>query len=59
MAVVCVLAMLATITFVAFMVSTEVKHLDQGIPARVVRLIPLQSVKITIVVWQIITQVNE
>ena len=49
---------LASIAFLSYMLSGEIEGTDQGIVARVTRFIPLQSVKIVIVVWQILTQVS-
>ena len=40
------------------MLSGKGEDTDKGIVARVTRYIPLQSVKVVIVVWQIVTQVS-
>ena len=50
--------LLAFVAFLSYMLSGEMEGVDQGIVARVTRFIPLQSVKIVIVVWQILTQVS-
>lgn len=56
--VISVLAMVAFIFFVTFMVSTEKNDSEKGTAARMARLVPVQSLKIAIVSWQIITQVS-
>ena len=50
--------LLAFVAFLSYMLSGEMEGVDQGIAARVTRFIPVQSVKIVIVVWQILTQVS-
>ena len=50
--------LLACAAFLSYMISGKMENTDHGIVARVSRFIPLQSVKIVIVVWQILTQVN-
>lgn len=44
--------------FLTYMLSGEERSADRGIVARISRFIPLHSLKIIIVVWQIITQVE-
>lgn len=44
--------------FLAYMLSGQELDADQGIVARFSRYIPLPSLKIVIVVWQILTQVR-
>ena len=53
-----VVFLLASVAFLSYMLSGEMEGVNQGIAARVTRFIPLQSVKIVIVVWQILTQVS-
>lgn len=48
----------ALIVFVSYMMSGKSEDVDQGIVARLTRYIPLHSVKIVIVVWQVVTQVS-
>ena len=49
---------MAVIAFFSYMLSGKSEDADKGIVVRVTRFIPLQSVKIVIVVWQILTQVR-
>ena len=51
--------LLAFVAFLSYMLSGETRGADQSIVARVTRFIPLHSVKIVIVVWQILTQVRQ
>lgn len=44
--------------FLTYMLSGQEQDTDQGIVARLARYIPLHSLKIVIVVWQILTQVR-
>ena len=53
-----VVFLLAFVAFLSYMLSGETRGTDQSIVARVTRFIPLHSVKIVIVVWQILTQVR-
>ena len=53
-----VVFLLASVAFLSYMLSGEMEGVNQGIVARVMRFIPLQSVKIVIVIWQILTQVS-
>lgn len=46
------------VSFISYLLSAESEDDDRGILARVTRFVPLSSVKIVIVVWQIITQVS-
>ena len=57
-AVVTVLIAAVGLTIVSHMLSTERSYADQGVVARVMQHFPMQSVKIIIVVWQILTQVR-
>lgn len=41
------------------MLSGKSETVDNGIVALVSRFVPLQSVKVVIVVWQILTQVSD
>ena len=51
--------LLASVAFLYYyMLSLETEGADRGIVARLRRFIPLQFVKIVIVVWQILTQVR-
>lgn len=45
--------------FLSYMLSGETENRDRRIVARVTRYFPLQSIKIIIVVWQILTQVGK
>ena len=54
-----VVFLLAFVAFLSYMLSGETRGTDQSIVARVTRFIPLHSVKIVIVVWQILTQVRQ
>ena len=53
-----VVFVLAFAAFLSYMLSGETRGAGQSIVARVTRFFPLQSVKIVIVVWQILTQVR-
>ena len=53
-----ILLLFAIVAFLPYMLSGEMEGADKSIVARVTRFIPLQSVKIVIVVWQILTQVS-
>lgn len=56
-----ILASLAVVVFtilVSYLLSGETTDEDRGIAARVARYIPLQSIKIVFVAWQILTQVR-
>jgi len=44
--------------FLTYILSGEEQNADRGIVARLLRFIPLHSLKIVIVVWQILTQVG-
>lgn len=57
-AVLAVLALLAAAAVVSYVTSGERAVKGQGIVERVGRYIPLQSLKIVIVAWQILTQVG-
>lgn len=45
--------------FLSYMLSGKSETVDNGIVALVSRFVPLQSVKVVIVVWQILTQVSD
>ena len=52
-------AILAGFTaFLTYMLSGQEQDTDRGIVARLARYIPLHTLKIVIVVWQILTQVG-
>lgn len=51
-------AVLAVLASVWHMVSIEQEGATQGVVARFKKILPLQSIKITTVVWQIVTQVS-
>lgn len=51
-------AILATVAVVSYVMSGERGGDGRGLVERVARYIPLQSVKIVIVSWQILTQVR-
>ena len=53
-----VIAVIAFALFFAYMVSGKADGSVRGIAGWVVRHVPLQSVKIIIVAWQILTQVR-
>lgn len=52
------LALCIGVLFVLHMVSREVEGEQRGVVTRVARRLPLQAVKIVIVVWQILTQAS-
>lgn len=60
-AVAAVMATLGGVALVLYMISGEVRHgeRERGAFRRLFQNIPLQSVKIVIVAWQILTQVNK
>lgn len=47
------------VAFLSYMLSGKSETVDNGIVALVSRFVPLQSVKVVIVVWQILTQVSD
>lgn len=51
-------AILATVAVVSYVISGESGESGRGLVERVTKYIPLQSVKIAIVSWQILTQVR-
>ena len=53
-----VVFLLVFVAFLSYMLSGKMEGVDKGIVARITCFIPLQSVKIVIVVWQILTQVS-
>lgn len=53
-----VLSVVALAVFVSYMVSGEWEGASRGIAARIAPYIPLQSLKIILVAWQILTQVR-
>lgn len=53
-----VLAVLAGIVLFSYLVSGGMEEGAQGYVHRLVKFIPLQTVKIVIVAWQVLTQVN-
>ena len=53
-----VAALIVAVAVVSYATSGEGNGKGQGLVERVARYIPLQSVKIVIVVWQILTQVH-
>lgn len=59
MAVVAVLSLCAFIALFMHLVSGEKDDTRQGIIHRVTKRLPLQSIKIVVVVWQILTQVRD
>lgn len=52
------LAMVAFTAFLSYMMSVEMQGAGRGIVARTTRYIPLLSLKVVIVGWQILTQVG-
>ena len=56
--VVSVLSLAAFAVFLSYMVSAEWEGARHGIVARIAPYLPLQSLKIIIVAWQILTQVR-
>lgn len=56
--VISVLSVAAFAVFVSFMVSEEWEDARHGIVARIAPYLPLQSLKIIVVAWQILTQVR-
>lgn len=58
MAVVAVFSLCAIIAVITYLVSGE-KGDSRGIIHRVAKRLPLQSIKIVVVVWQILTQVRD
>ncbi|CAM9835026.1 unnamed protein product [Pylaiella littoralis] len=50
-------AVFATVKTFQYMLSTELEQENMGCSTRVVRAVPRQSMKIIVVVWQILTQV--
>lgn len=59
MAAVAVFSLFAIITLFVHLVSGEKDGARQGIIHRVTKRLPLQSIKIVVVVWQILTQVRD
>lgn len=57
-AVMATIVLLAFAAFFSYLFSEEMEGVDQGIAACVTRFIPLQSIKIIIVMWQILTRVS-
>lgn len=57
-AVIAVLAVIAFGAFLSHMTAGKSQDATPGIVARAARYIPLQSLKIVIVAWQILTQVR-
>ena len=57
-AVVTVMIVAVGLTIVFYLLSTERSVVGQGIVASITQRLPTQSVKIIIVVWQILTQVR-
>lgn len=57
-AVIAVAALFVAVAVVSYVTSGERGAKGQGMVERVVRYIPLQSLKIVIVAWQILTQVR-
>ena len=53
-----VVALIVAVAVVSYATTGEGKGKGRGLVARVARYIPLQSVKIVIVAWQILTQVS-
>lgn len=53
-----VVALLGAVVMVSYILSGEVAGRGTGIVARLTRFVPLQSVKIVVVAWQILTQVR-
>lgn len=47
------------VTFLVYMLSGKELSADRGILARISRIIPLHSLKIVVVVWQILAQVGK
>lgn len=58
MVVLAFLSILAVVAFLYYLVSTEMEGDEQGLLAGLMKRIPLQSFKIIIVTWQILTQVR-
>lgn len=56
--VVLAIASLAVFALVRHMVSLEQENITRSIFSRVEAVLPLQSIKIVVVAWQIVTQVN-
>lgn len=57
-AVLAVVALVVAVAVVVYVMSDKVRVGKRGMVERVGRYIPLQSVKIVIVAWQILTQVS-
>ena len=57
-AVITLLIVAVGLAIVSYMLSTEGPDAGRGIVARVTQRLPMQSVKIIIVVWQILIQVR-
>lgn len=56
--VVLAIAILAAVAFLWHMVSIEDADSTRGVVVRVENVLPLQSIKIVLVAWQIVAQVN-
>ncbi len=57
-AVLAVLALVAAAGVISYVMAGETGMAGRGVVERLRRYIPLQSVKIIVVAWQILTQVN-
>lgn len=57
-AIMAIMLLLAFAAFFSYVFSEEMEDAGQGLVARVTHFIPLQSIKIIIVMWQILTRVN-
>lgn len=54
-----VIAIVIALTVFMFLTSAEIAETVRGITVRLLRLVPLHSIKIIIVTWQIVTQVSD
>ena len=54
-----VVAFVVCVAILNYMLSGQERSADRGIMARISRFIPFQSLKIIVVVWQILTQVEK
>ena len=53
-----VVIMLGTVAVAWYLVLGEAQHAERGLVQCLTRYVPLQSLKVIIVVWQILTQVR-
>ena len=57
-AIIVVVCMAFGVTIIQYLLSGEAEGMGRGLVDRLTRSIPLQAVKITVVSWQILTQVR-